>query len=121
MLQGPAFPFRLAGGHVVRSAGPQKVAEDLLQLLGTRLGERLMLRGYGCGVHHRLQEPNDHTLRTLVRHELEQALRTYLPTARLTGPIRLLFREGELVVALDYAVDPADVVRRLEVTLAGAP
>ena len=60
-LAGFAFPFRIAGGRVDRAEGSEKVEHNLRHLLSTRLGERLMLRGYGGGVHHHLQEPNDTT------------------------------------------------------------
>jgi phage baseplate assembly protein W len=110
-LRGLAMPFRITGGSVAQSAGAQKVSDDLRHLLSTRLGERLLLRGYGGGVQHRLQQPNDNTLRTLIRHEIEQALRAYLPAARLTSPVRLTHDEGDLTVTFDYVVDPAPAER----------
>lgn len=124
-LRGMAFPFRIIDGRVAQRSGPAKVADDLRHLLSTRLGERVMRRDYGGGVHHRLQEPNDHTLRTLIRHEIEQALRTHLPQVRLLGPIRLAHTESELRVAFDYridpAADPAAVPQRVDLTLMGPP
>jgi len=116
-LRGIALPFRISGGSVVQSSGSRKVADNLRHLLSTRLGERLLLRGYGGGVQSRLQQPNDHTLRTLIRHEIEQALRTHLPQARLTGPIRLTHNESELTVTFDYAVDAAEPAQRVALTL----
>jgi phage baseplate assembly protein W len=128
-LEGFAFPFRIEpprrdpvtghrlGGTVMRARGPEKVAADLRHLLGVRLGERLMLRTYGGGIHHRLQEPNDATLRSLIRHELEQALRAFFPEVRLQGPLLLTSRGSELRIQLDYRASAADVVRRLEIEL----
>jgi hypothetical protein len=106
-LRGMATPFRIADGGVRQSSGAKKVADNLRHLLSTRLGERVLRRGYGGGVHNRLQQPNDSTLRTLVRHEIEQALRAHLPQARLTGPIRLTHSESELTVSFDYAIAAA--------------
>lgn len=119
--RGVAFPFRVSGGRIAASAGAAKVSDNLRHLLSTRLGERPMLRGYGGGVQHRLQQPNDHTLRTLIRHEIEQALRIHLPQARLLGPIRLTHRESELAVALDYAVGPTGQAELLELSLTRSP
>jgi phage baseplate assembly protein W len=73
-----------------------------------------MLRDFGGGVHQRLQEPNDGTLRALVHHEIEQALRTFLPEVRLVSPLRLRAEEEVMTVTVDYVADPNDVVRRLE-------
>jgi phage baseplate assembly protein W len=123
-LAGPAFPFRIEGGRVARRSGPAKISDDLRHLLSTRLGERVVRRDYGGGVHQRLQDANDHTLRTLIRHEIETALQAFLPQARLLGPIELVARGSELNISFDYRIDPAaDAAagpQRVELTL-GAP
>lgn len=116
-LMGFAFPFRIENGSVARSSGVKKVEEDVRHLLSTRLGERLMLRGYGGGVHHRLQDPNAGTLRALVKREIEDALLAYLPEVRLVAPIRVSSVEQELRITLEYLVEPRDVVRQLELRL----
>ena len=117
VLRGMATPFRIAGGAVRQSSGADKVADDLRHLLSTRLGERVLLRGYGGGVQNRLQQPNDHTLRTLIRHEIEQALRDHLPQARLAGSLRLTHSESDLTVTLDYTVDADQPAQRVALTL----
>jgi len=113
-LTGFAFPFRIKNGGVSRSRGIEKIEQNLRHLLSTRLGERVMLRTYGGGVHHRLQEPNEATLRALIKHEIEQGLRRYMPEVQLTAPIRLASRESELTIVIEYTANPQDVVRRLE-------
>jgi phage baseplate assembly protein W len=116
-LRGMSMPFRVDGGRVRQSAGAEKVADDLRHLLSTRLGERLLRRTYGGGVQHRLQQPNDHTLRTLIRHEIEQALRNHLPQARLTSPIRLTHDESELTVTFEYAIDAGEPAQSVALVL----
>lgn len=113
-LMGFAFPFRLEGGSVAQSAGGKKVEENIRHLLSTRLRERLMLRGYGGGVHHRLQDPNAATLRALVKREIEEALRAFIPEVRLIAPIRVASAEEELRITIEYLVEPLDIVRQLE-------
>ena len=117
VLRGMAVPFRIAAGGVRQSSGSRKVADDLRHLLSTRLGERVLRRGYGAGVQNRLQDPNDDTLHTLVQHEIELALIAHLPEARLTGPIRITHDESELTVAFDYTVAATEPVERVAVTL----
>jgi phage baseplate assembly protein W len=116
-LSGLAFPFRLKDGSVRRAEGFDKVQDDVRHLLSTRLGERTMLRGYGGGVHHRVEDPNDETLAALVRHEIATALRSFMPDVQLTGPITTETAGHELVVRLEYSADPTAVVRRLEIAL----
>jgi phage baseplate assembly protein W len=116
-LHGPAFPFRITGGRVAASTGPRKVADDLSHLIGTRVGERVLQRAYGSGIQHGLHEPDDPTLRSLLRHELEQAIRTYLPEIRLIGPVRIEDSPEGVRIALDYAVEPAGPVTRTEAIL----
>jgi len=111
-LEGIAFPFRIERG-VNRARGFDKIEQNVRHLLSTRLGERAMLRAYGGGVHHRLQEPNDSTMRALIKHEIEQALRAFMPEVRLTAPIRISASESEMTVVVEYMADPQDVVRRL--------
>lgn len=116
-LRGPSFPFRITGGRVAQREGAGKVADDLRHLLSVRPGERVLARGYGGGVQHRLQEPDDGTLRTLIAHEVEQAVRTHLPEARLASPVRLRRDGHELVVSFDYVPDAAGLVRRFDLSL----
>lgn len=106
--RGMSMPFRVTGGRIAQTSGTAKTTEDLRHLLSTRLGERFLRRGYGGGVHSRLQDPNDHTLRSLIRREIEAALRDNLPEARLSGPLRLTHDESTLTIAFDYTtVSPA--------------
>jgi phage baseplate assembly protein W len=116
-LTGFAFPFRIAGG-VKRARDFEKIEQNVRHLLSTRLGERPMLRGYGGGVHHRLQAPNDATLRALIQYEIEQALRLYLPEVQLIAPLTLTASEQELRITLEYRADPDEAVRRLQITVA---
>jgi phage baseplate assembly protein W len=116
-LRGLSFPFRIAGGGVAASSDDRKVAEDVAHLISVRLGERTMLRDYGGGVQARREQPNSPALAALVRHELELALRTFMPDLRLTAPLAVVADEERLTVSLEYLTAPGDVVRRLEVQL----
>jgi phage baseplate assembly protein W len=116
-LAGISFPFRVEGGRVRAARGFEKAQEDVRHLLATRLGERAMLRGYGGGVHRYLQDPEDATLRALVGHEIDAALRTYVPDARLVAPIAVESRAGALLVTVEYVADHRAAARRFQVAL----
>lgn len=115
-LTGVAFPFRVFGG-VARSSGLAKIEENVRHLLSTRLGERSMLRDYGGSLHRRVQSPNDATLLALIRHEVEQSLRAYMPEVQLTAPLRLRASEAELTVVVEYRAGPQEVVRRSQLQI----
>jgi len=116
-LNGFQLPFRIAGGGVAQASGSLKMEQNLRHLIATRVGERVMLRTYGGGVHSHVEDDNDSALRTLVRHEIENALRQFLPDARLTAPLAVTSSEGQLTVTITYRGDPLDIVRRLQVQL----
>lgn len=112
-LSGIGFPFRILRGGVAPARGVDKLEQDLRLLLSTRIGERVMQRAYGGGVHRRVQDPNDAALRALLRHEIEQALRMYMPEVQLTAPVRVVAaREEQLTVVIEYAAGADDAVRR---------
>lgn len=120
-LAGPAFPFRVVDGRVAMSSGRAKVADDVRHLLATRVGERLLRRTYGGGVHSRLQEPYDATIGPLVRHEIALALREHLPDLRLLGPVQVhRGADGGLRIVIEYRVPPQDASHRLALDLDAA-
>ncbi len=118
-LRGTAFPFRIVDGRVAVSEGGDKTAADVRHLLATRVGERVLRRTYGGGVHQYLHEGDDQATRSLLRHDVEQALAAHLPSLRLTAPVRVLGDGQELRVRLEYQIDPGDVVRSVEVSVGG--
>lgn len=118
-LTGISFPFRINGG-VERASGVEKIKANLRHLLGTRLGERAMLRTYGSGVHRHLQEPDNLMLRALVKHEIEEALRLFMPEIELTRPIRLTAAEAILLVSIEYKINSRGDAQQLELQLPAA-
>ncbi|GAA4699526.1 GPW/gp25 family protein [Phytohabitans rumicis] len=101
--QGPAFPFRVdpQTGGVAWSAGPEKVRQDLHVLLGTRLGERPMLREFGTRVHSLVHEPDDDVTADLLRKQAHEAVVRWERRIVVTRA-RLDRREGELRLVLEY-------------------
>ncbi len=114
---GLGFPFRIRGGSVRTARGVERIEAGVRHVLSVRLGERVMLRDYGGGVHRRLQDPNDATLRALVKHEVTEALRRYMPEVRTVGPIRVDSSGSELRVVVEYVLRSAEGARRLELRI----
>jgi phage baseplate assembly protein W len=115
-LTGISFPFRV-DGRIRRASGVEKIKANLRHLLGTKLGERVMLRNYGGGVHRHLQESDNLMLRALVRHEVEEALRAFMPELELVSGIRVDFSEEKLLIALEYRINRRADSQRFELEL----
>ena len=90
-LRGFAFPFRLdVDGNVVMAEGPEKLRQNIVQLLLTDLGERVMHRDYGGGLRAILHDPNNDALRAVVQHQVRKAIMKWEPRAQV----------------LEFSVDP---------------
>ncbi|GAB2679026.1 GPW/gp25 family protein [Nocardia goodfellowii] len=74
--RGPSIPFRIdpGTGSAAWSTGTEKIREDLMLLLGTRLGERPMLREFGSNVAALAHEPDDDVTADLLRRQAEEAV-----------------------------------------------
>src|SRR6266545_2277347 len=87
-MTGFAFPFRLTAETEPRRAvalasGPDKLRQNIVQLLLTDIGERVMRRSYGGGVRQVLHDPNNDALRAIVQHQLTKAVSQWEPRAQL--------------------------------------
>jgi Bacteriophage baseplate protein W len=86
--RGFAFPFRfdpLSGG-IAWAEGPAKLHDNVMHLLQTNPGERVMRRTYGGGLRDLVQDPNDDVLRALAQHRIGKAIADHEPRIR---PLRI--------------------------------
>lgn len=122
--KGIKYPFRFqseSGGIAVStglSLEHEHIRESILQILGTRLGERLMIPEFGSRLHELVFEQNDAVLKGLIRHYVFDAIKKWEKRAIVTGvsfedtpqdidrnllPVRITYRviqsqvEGNLV------------------------
>lgn len=78
--KGLRFPFafaRRSGGaqiSTVTSMDHAHIHESILQILGTRPGERFMNPEFGSRLKDLVFEPNDHVLKGLIRHYVIDAI-----------------------------------------------
>ena len=82
---GISFPFRIDkdnGGVTFQSDNADKLKENIIQILVTGIGERLMRRGYGGGVQQLIHDPNNDALRAIVQHQISKAINRVV---RFTG------------------------------------
>lgn len=79
---GTGFKFPLQPtprGRLAMSRAEQRIEEAIYVILGTRLGERLMQPGFGCGVHDLLFAPNNPSTRTRAVEHVRRALVAFEP------------------------------------------
>ncbi|MFC9894500.1 GPW/gp25 family protein [Nocardia sp. NPDC127579] len=101
--RGPSIPFRIdpGTGAAVWSAGATKIQEDLMLLLGTRLGERPMLREYGSNLAALAHEPDDDVTADLLRRQAEEAVIRWETRVVVTGA-QVRRSGGTVELALRY-------------------
>ncbi|MGH9277031.1 MAG: GPW/gp25 family protein [Acidimicrobiales bacterium] len=75
-VRGTGFPFRIdpATGGVVMSEGEAKIRENVRIIIGTRIGERPMLRDFGTRIPGLVQDPNDDVLVDIAGRQTVEAL-----------------------------------------------
>jgi Bacteriophage baseplate protein W len=108
--RGIAFPFRIdeLSGGVVVAEGADKLRDNVMQLLQTNPGERVMRRSYGGGLRDLVQDPNDDVLRALAQHRIGKAITETEPRIQLKG-VTVVTEEsdparGTLVAEVAYEV-----------------
>jgi len=102
-VKGVAFPFRIdpATGGVALARGPDKIRQNVRLILGTRLGERPMLREFGTRLPSLVHDPNDAVLADLAQRQAKEALLQWEPRI-LVAETRVEQSEGELRMRLSY-------------------
>jgi hypothetical protein len=105
--RGWAFPVQVApGGEILEAEYETDVHESVRLVLGTDIGERVMLPEFGSGLHALLFEPLTATTQALVQLRVREALVRYEPRIDVmdvkvelqTGP------DAALLVEVDYRV-----------------
>ncbi len=106
--EGWSFPphFDKKSGTLVTTSAVVDINRSLHILLSTRLGERIMLPGYGCNLEELLFESLDVTLKTYVKDLISTAILYHEPridvqkiTIDSTNEL-----EGEILIEIDYLV-----------------
>jgi len=106
--RGWSFPpeFNKAQKEVAMTTDVEDINNSLIILLSTRLGERVMLSGYGCNLEELLFKPLTLTLVTEIKGIIERAIQFHEPrvdilSIDLDGTNEL---EGEILIEVDYQV-----------------
>ena len=109
-VRGMTFPFGIdpATGKVEMTGGQEKLRQNVRLILGTRLGERPMLREFGTRIPSLVHEVNDDVLADLIRSHARDALMRFEPRILVTAA-DVEQKEHELSMRIEFA----EVQRRL--------
>lgn len=102
-IHGFAFPFRIdpSTGGVAGARGGEKLRQNVRLILGTRIGERPMLRDFGTQLPSLVHDPNDSALADLALGQAREALLRWEPRILVTDS-NVEQLEGELRLRLSY-------------------
>ena len=83
---GFALPFRIdAGGKVAAEEGAEKLRDNVVHILLTSLGERVMRRDYGGGLRQLVHDPVNDALLAVVQHQVLKAITQLEPRVEVTA------------------------------------
>lgn len=75
---GLRFPLQVdARGRIATVSTEQRIEESIYLILGTRIGERVMLPDFGCAIHDLSFAPNNAATRTRAIDTVRRALVTF--------------------------------------------
>ncbi len=113
-VAGPAYPFKIdpVTGGVAWATGTEKLRQNIQLILGTRYGERPMLRNFGTQIHSLVHDPNDDVLAELLQSQAQQALLQFEPRVMVTQT-SVTQSEGEVQMLLSYTYTTEPVADQL--------
>jgi len=121
--RGMAYPFRFtrrtggvsACGVVSQSEDIQHINESILQILGIRVGTRVMRRSYGSYLRQIVFRPNDPSLDARVEYTVKGAIERWEPRVIVDNLVidRTFRQEGRLDVSVTYTIIKTNVKRNL--------
>jgi len=104
-VYGLFFPFQIdpATGGLATQSGDDKIKQNIVQILLTGVGERLMRRDYGGGVAQLVHDPNNVALQAIVQHQVARSIGQWEPRV-LLQEVNVTQDEGTLTVQLSYVI-----------------
>lgn len=102
---GFSSPFRINPntGGVASASGPDKLKENIIHILLTGPGERVMRRDYGAGLRQLVHDPNNEALRAIVQHQIAKAVGRWEPRVAV-DQVRVAVIGASLVAEILYVV-----------------
>ena len=120
VLNGIAFPFgKGTQSFPKKSNDNDLIRENLIQLILTGTGERVMRPSFGTDATRFIFEPNSQVLSSLIQTEISSVITKYEPRVTLRG-IAVRRIEAEVTVTIQYVVNLTRQAGTVEVSLGQA-
>ena len=104
-VRGIAFPFRVDDetGRIQLADGEAKIRQNVRLILGTRVGERPLLRDFGTRLPALVHDPNDEVIVDIAQNHSREALLRWEPRIIVTeSQVERDADEGLLALRLHY-------------------
>jgi len=113
-VTGAAYPFAIdpTTGGVAWATGTEKLRQNIQLILGTRWGERPMLREFGTQIQSLVHDPNDDVLAGLLQTQAQNALLQFEPRILVTQ-VQVTQTDGQAQMVLNYTLTTAPVADQL--------
>jgi phage baseplate assembly protein W len=120
-ITGFAFPFRidLATGGVQAQSDNDKLRANVVHIILTNIGERVMRRSYGAGLRQLVQDPNNQVLWTIIQHQIGKSVGLLEPRVLLQK--LTVSQSGDLatvMINVRYVVRRTQAVQSLSIPVA---
>jgi len=115
---GISSPFRIDPntGGVALVSGTEKLKENIIHILLTGAGERVMRRDYGAGLRQLVHDPNNEALRAITQHQVAKAVNHWEPRVAVEQ-VRTAVDGGSLIVEISYVVRRTQQFQSLSVPI----
>lgn len=116
---GFSIPFRInpaTGGVAVQEDGAEKLKENIIHILLTGVGERVMRRNYGGGVRQLVHDPNNEALKAIIQHQIGRSISLWEPRVMLES-VSVSQQDGTLIAELQYTIRRTQQPQNLSVPI----
>lgn len=113
---GLRFPLQVTPqGRIALSSADRRVEESIYLILGTKVGERVMMPDFGCAIHELVFAPNNASTRTRAIDAVRRALVLFEPRIDVlevsadTAPAE----PNLLLLRIDYRLRSSNAINNL--------
>lgn len=118
-ISGFSIPFRInpaTGGVAIQEDGAEKLKENIIHILMTGVGERVMRRNYGSGARQLVHDPNNEALKAIVQHQIARSIGLWEPRVMLQS-VSVSQQDGTLIADLQYTIRRTQQPQNLSVPI----
>ena len=119
-IKGFQFPFSLDPdrGSWPTQKGEGKYQQNIIEILSTQVGERVMNREFGSDLRRFVHQVNDTSMHALIKDEIIEAIHRFEPRVTITHiNLQPFPKKGTLEIFLEYIINPIQKGGNLSISL----